>query len=79
VSYSPDEGEPRSNMTLGITTTTNVGTRLALVRYALARNATTTPHPPPPHYQAEAGIQSYNWRDNKLWAEAERDYHQALE
>ena len=84
MSYSPDEGEPRTNLTLGITTTTNVGTRLALaqyalVRYALVRYATTTPHPLLPHYQEEEQTQSYNWRDNKLWAEAERDYHQALE
>ncbi len=66
-------------MTLEITTTTNVGARLALARYALARYATTTPHPLLPHYQEEEGTQSYNWPDNKLWAEAERDYPQALE
>jgi len=71
-------------MTLGITTTTNVGARLALARYALARYAltryaTTTPPPLLPHYQEEEGTQSYNWPDNKLWAEAERDYLQALE
>ncbi len=79
MSYSPDEGEPRSNMTLRITTTTNVGARLALARYALTRYATTTPHPLLPHYQEEEQTQSYNWPDNKLWAEAERDYPQALE
>jgi len=66
-------------MTLGITTTINVGARLALARYALARYATTTPHPLLPHYQEEEQTQSYNWSDNKLWAEAERDYPQALE
>ncbi len=73
MSYSPDEGKPGSNLTLEITTTTNVGARLALARYA-----TTTPHPLLPHYLEEE-TQSYNWPDNKLWAEAERDYLQALE
>ena len=41
--------------------------------------ATTTPHPLPPHYQLEEQTQSYNWQDNKHWAAAEKDYHQALE
>ena len=46
---------------------------------ALALVLTTTQHPPLPDYQVEGETQSYNWRDNKHWAAAAKDYHPALD
>jgi hypothetical protein len=40
---------------------------------------TTNPHLPLPDYQVEGETQSYNLQDNKHWAAAAKDYHQALD